>query len=140
MQFKFSFEIVKEDKIPLIDVTLTNKDNGRKVSYRALLDSGAFANVFHSDIAKVLGIDLTTIREQELFKGVEKTKRQMKGKPYIIEIMIIQKGYSHKFDSYVIFTDDINEDGFPLLGRQCFFDRFKEIAFNYTNNKVYLKA
>ena len=62
------------------------------MSYRALLDSGAFANVFHSDIAKVLGIDLTTIREQELFKGVEKTKRQMKGKPYIIEIMIIQKG------------------------------------------------
>src|SRR6266481_4083789 len=103
MHFKFPFKVVKSDKIPLIDIQLTNKENHKSISYRAMLDSGAFANVFHSEIAEVLGIDLSKIKETLLFGGVEKSERKMKGKAYIVELMVTEKGKSHKFDSYVIF-------------------------------------
>lgn len=138
MQFKYSFEVVDNDRIPFIDVVITNPDNKKTTSYRALLDSGAYANVFHSDIAKVLGIDLNRIKEQEVFHGVEQREREMKGKPYLVELMVYQKGKSHKFDALVIFSDEISDSGYGLLGRQFFFDQFSEVHFNYTNNKFYL--
>ena len=67
MQLKYPFQSVGRDRIPILDIRITNKDNTKSVNYRAMLDSGAFANVFHSDIAAVLGIDLTKIKETQLF-------------------------------------------------------------------------
>ncbi len=61
MQLKFPFEVVGNDKIPLIDIRITNKENKKATNYRAMLDSGAYANVFHSDIAEVLSINLASI-------------------------------------------------------------------------------
>ena len=52
--------------------------------------------------------------------------------------MVMKKGKSYKFDSYVIFSDEVSDTGFALLGRQGFFDQFKEICFNYKQNKFYL--
>lgn len=137
MKFKFPFQVVSGDKIPILDVRLTNKDNGMSTSYRAMLDSGSFANVFHSEIAKVLGIDLSTMKDKVIFEGVKKSKK-MRGKPYIVELMVMQKGKSYKFDSYVIFSEEISDTGIPLLGRQGFFDQFDEICFNYKAGKFYL--
>ncbi len=137
MQFKYPFHSISHDKIPILDIRITNKDNGRAVNYRAMLDSGAFANVFHSDVADVLGIDLTKIKEI-YFGGVKKSK-QMKGKQYILEIMVLNKGQNYKFDAVVVFSDEISDTGLPLLGRQGFFDRFDEVCFNYKNNKFYLQ-
>lgn len=139
MQFKYSFQAINNDRIPILDIRITNKENKKSISYRAMLDSGAFANVFHSDIAQVLGIDLGKIKETQLFGGVKDSKRQMKGKPYIVEILIAQRGKSHKFDSCVIFSDEVSDTGFALLGRQGFFDQFDEICFNYKSNKFYLQ-
>ena len=139
MQLKFPFEVVGNDKIPLIDIRITNKENKKAINYRAMLDSGAYANVFHSDIAEVLGINLASIKETQLFGGVKDSKRQMKGKLYIVELMIMQKGQSVKFDSYVVFSNEVSNTGFALLGRQGFFDRFDEVCFNYKNNKFYLQ-
>ena len=140
MQFKFPFEVVKNDKIPFLDIRITNKDNGKSVNYRAMLDSGAYANVFHSDIAQVLDIDLSKIKQTQLFTGVKESKKQMLGKAYIVELMIMQKGKSHKFDSYIIFSEEISNTGWGLLGRQGFFDQFDEVSFNYKNNKFYLQT
>jgi len=139
MQLKYPFQVIGNDRLPMLDVRITNKENKRSTNYRAMLDSGAFANVFHSDIAQVLGIDLSKIKETLLFGGVKDSKRQMKGKPYIVEIMVVQKGKSHKFDSCVIFSDEVSDTGFALLGRQGFFDQFDEVCFNYKNNKFYLQ-
>ena len=63
----------------------------------------------------------------------------MKGKPYIVELMVMQKGKCYKFDSCVIFGDEVSETGFALLGRQGFFDQFDEICFSYKNGKFYLQ-
>ena len=135
MKFKYPFKVVSGDMIPLLDVKITNRESGVLINYRAMLDSGAFANVFHSEIAQVLGIDLSKVKEVS-FGGVKKSKL-MRGKPYIVELMIMQKGKSYKFDSYVIFSDEISNTGIPLLGRQGFFDQFDEICFNYKANKFY---
>ena len=122
----------------MMDIRVTNKDTGKSTSYRAMLDSGAFANVFHSDVADLLEIDLSKIKEVQAFGGVRDSKQLMKGKPCIVELMIMKKGKSYKFDSYVIFSDEVSDTGFALLGRQGFFDQFKEICFNYKQNKFYL--
>lgn len=139
MQFKYPFHIVGRDKIPALDIRITNKDNNISTNYRAVLDSGAFANVFHSDIAAVLGINLSKIKETQYFSGVRKSKRLIKGKPYIVQLMVVQKGRSHMFDSFVIFSDEVSDTGFALLGRQGFFDQFDEICFNHKNDKFYLQ-
>ena len=68
-----------------MDIRVTNKDTGKSTSYRAMLDSGAFANVFHSDVADLLEIDLSKIKEVQAFGGVRDSKRLMKGKPCIVE-------------------------------------------------------
>ena len=140
MQFKYPFQVVINDKLPMMDIRITNKENGNSISYRAMLDSGAFANVFHSDIAELLEIDLSKIKEMRSFGGVKESKRLMKGKFCVVELMVIQKGKSHKFDSYVIFSDEVSDTGFALLGRQGFFDQFEEICFSYKNSKFYLKV
>lgn len=139
MQFKYSFQDIRNDKIPFLDIRITNKENKKAINYRAMLDSGSFANVFHSDIAEVLGIDLSRIKETLFFGGVKASKRLIKGKPFIVELMLVEKGKSYKFDSYVIFSDEISETGFALLGRQGFFDQFDEVCFNYKNNKFYIQ-
>ena len=140
MQFKYPLTVIRGDKIPLLEIRITNKQNGKSANYRAMLDSGAFANVFHSDIAEILGIDLSKIKETVLFTGVKGAKTQMKGKPYIVEIMVIQRGKSHKFDSYVVFSDEISATGYALLGRQGFFEQFNEVCFKYKINKFYLNV
>lgn len=137
MQFKYSFKEFRRDKVPMLEVRITNKDNGIATNYLAMLDSGSFANIFHSEVAEVLDIDLSRIKEIQ-FGGVKKAK-QMRGKPYVVELMVIEKGKSYKFDSYVIFSDEISNTGHPLLGRIGFFDQFDEVCFNYKNNKFYLQ-
>lgn len=139
MQFKFPFVIHGSDKIPMLEVRLTNKENDKATNYVCMLDSGAFMNVFHSDIAEILDIDLSKIKETILFGGVKDSKKQMKGKPYIIKMTVMQKGKNYSFDSYIVFSDEITDTGYPLLGRIGFFDRFDEVCFNYKNDKFYLQ-
>ena len=137
MTLKYSFQEIRGDKIPFVDVILVDKQTGGKTSYRAMIDSGAFMNIFHTDIAQVLGIDLSRIREIG-FGGVKESKR-MHGKPYIVQIMIMNKGESITFDAYILFSDEISNDGYGLLGRRGFFDQIDEVIFNYKAGKFYLK-
>ena len=138
MRLKYKTTNVGSDKIPLLDVTITNPENDRKISYTALLDSGAFMNVFHSDIAEILAIDLTKIKKEIGFGGVGTTPSSFKGKPYIVNLMVAQKGKSRSFDSYVLFSDNINPDGQPLLGRQGFLDQFSKVEMSLKTNSFYL--
>lgn len=138
MRFKFKTTNLGSDKIPLLEVIITNPVNSRKVSYHALLDSGAFMNVFHSDIAQILGIDLTKIKKEIEFGGVGTSLSALKGKPYIVNLMLAQKGKRHRFDSYVLFSDNINPNGDPILGRQGFIDQFSKVEISFKSNSFYL--
>jgi len=137
-KFKFETTNYGNDKLPILDVIITNPDNGKKVIYPALLDSGSFMNVFHSDIAKLLDIDLSLIKKELDFGGVGTKGSKLKGKAYIVNIMVAQKGKKHSFDSYVLFTDELNPDGNPLLGRQGFFDEFLNVELSLASERFYL--
>lgn len=91
MRFKYKTTNIGSDKIPLLDVIITNPENNRKVTYPALLDSGAFMNVFHSDIAQILGVDLSKIKREVEFGGIGTTTSTIKGKPYVVNLMVAQK-------------------------------------------------
>lgn len=138
MKFKYKTSNVGNDKIPLLDVIITNPDNGNKVTYPALLDSGAFMNVFHTEIAHVLDIDLSKIKKNVSFGGVGTAEGRLSGKPYLVNLMVAQKGKNHSFDSLVLFSDNINPDGDPLLGRQGFIDQFSKVEFVLGNDVFYL--
>ena len=138
MRFKYKTTNVGSDKIPLLEIIITNPENDKKVSYTALLDSGAFMNVFHSDVAEILGIDLSKIKREISFGGVGATQSSFKGKPYIVNLMVAQKGKSPRFDSYVLFSDDINPNGDSLLGRLGFIDQFSKVELSLKNNSFYL--
>lgn len=69
-----------------------------------------------------------------------KAKRELRGKAAIVEIMLAQKGKSYKFDTPVVFSEDIDKNGYPLLGMRGFFDNFKIISFSEDRNKVILEA
>lgn len=110
------------------------------MKYTALVDSGAVFCVFHAEIADLLGIDLKSIKDQIAFKGVGNEKQEFTGKVVIINIMLSQKGQSHQFDAPVVFSDEINKDGHPLLGIRGFFDKFKDITFSEVRDKIILAA
>lgn len=138
MKFKYNTTNVFNDKLPILDVIIANPQNNKKVVYPALLDTGAFMNVFHSDIAKVLDIDLNKIKKEQKFGGVGTSGNSLEGKLYIVNLMVAQKGRNHNFDAYVLFSDNINPDGEPLLGRQGFIDQFRNVEFCLGENKFYL--
>lgn len=137
MQFKYNFVSINEDRIPVVDVRLENPKTGVAFDYPAMLDSGAFANVFHADIADLLGIDLSKLKEIK-FGGV-KDSTAMKGKMAVVKLKIIQKGRMHSFDAYVIFSKEVSNTGQGLLGRQGFFDHFDDIVFNFKKNEFFLR-
>ena len=137
MRFKYPFLPDNPYFRPLIKIGFT-KDKKPLFEYPALLDSGAEFCVLHSSIARLLGIDLSRIKKTISFIGVGKAKRSLKGKWAIVDIIVIQKGKSNPFSSYVVFSEDIPEDGYPLVGIRGFFDKFKEITFSYNDKEIYL--
>lgn len=138
MKFKYNVTTIRGDKIPIIDILITNSQNNVKVTYPCLVDSGAFMSVFHSEVAEALGIDLESIKEICPFGGVGKAKRTLIGKPYCVKLMVVSKGNNKEFDSMVLFSEDIDPNGYPILGRLGFFDRFDEISFDIAKGKFYL--
>lgn len=140
MQFKYDYTIKKGLTLPLINVQVRDKGEDKVTGYVALVDSGAVFSVFHADIAEVLGIDLSSINEQVVFSGIGRAKRTLSGKLYVVEIMLAQKGKSHRFDCPVVFSEDVHKDGHPLLGMGGFFDKFSKISFDNNRKKVILEV
>lgn len=139
-RFKFKLTTSKGFTFPIIPIIVKNRDDATKMTgYLALVDSGAVFCVFHTAIAETLGIDLSIIKEQVVFKGVGKGA-EFKGKAYVVKIMVSQKGQSHEFEAPVVFSDDINKDGNPLLGIGGFFNNFSQIIFDNSDKSIILEA
>lgn len=115
---------------PIIPVTL--KCNKIEFNYLALIDSGADFNIFHADIAKILKIDLSRLKNPVNFSGING-----KGIGYFTTIDI---GVGNNFiNTPVIFSNDISENGYGILGQQGFFNKYK-IEFDYLNRKINLTS
>src|SRR3989338_5442240 len=115
---------------PILPVTL--KHNKKELKYIALLDSGADFNIFHSDIAMVLDIDLTKLSKSS-FSGINKGVRAT------MQMTIIEIGIdNYTFNAPVYFSSDISPDGYGIVGQLGFFNKFK-ITFNFDKRKIELK-
>ncbi len=114
---------------PLVKVTLRYKK--AEVNYLALLDSGADYNIFHSDIAKILKIELEKIKHTTTYTGIQKSTTKSTAYPVKMEIGINDKSVS----TLVSFSDDISTDGYGILGQQGFFSHFS-IKFDYATKRI----
>jgi predicted aspartyl protease len=110
---------------PLVDVKLIYNGQAQKV--RAMIDSGADVCLFHSDIGKILGIDVYTGRK-ESFSGVSG---------------VLFDVYFHKIHKETIRINTIElEAGFTdapvagsgLLGQVGFFDNYQIRFERYKNS------
>ncbi len=113
---------------PIIPITLRYEKI--EFTYLALLDSGADFNIFHGDITKILKIDLSKLKTSMKFSGI-KQGAEGKGSFFSIDI-----GINNEFkNTTVIFSSDISENGYGILGQQGFFNNYK-ICFDYSSRKI----
>ncbi len=129
MSKKYSFPYLKTPRFkningdwrkkPLMPITIRHK--GITVSYLVLVDSGADFNVFHGDIASLLGIDLKTLKNKIPFGGIKKDNSPCMGHIASVELGI---GKDFFDNALVIFSNDISSDGYGILGQFGFFNYF----------------
>lgn len=115
---------------PIIPVTL--KFNKIEFNYLALIDSGADFNIFHADIAKILKIDFSKLKNPVNFSGING-----KGIGYFTAVDI---GIENSFiNTPVVFSNDISDNGYGILGQQGFFNNYN-IEFDYRGRKINLTS
>lgn len=131
IKYSFKYQKAERYKRPLIPIAL--RFQNKKINTLALIDSGADFNVFHSDLAELLEINLENLKEIE-FGGIKKDKEQCKGKLAMIKIGIKDEF----FDAPVIFSNDISDNGYGILGQNGFFDHFR-VTLDYKTDNIYLK-
>jgi hypothetical protein len=112
---------------PIIPVILIYKKG--MVGYEALIDSGADFNVFHSEIAQILDIDYKRGKKRQIF-GLG--NQEING--YECDVEIKLQGFP-KFESSVVFSNQIPPHSFGVLGNKGFFGHF-EIKFDYALRSI----
>ena len=118
---KFPYLKFEEFWKPVIPVTFVSGD--KKLTYRALIDSGSDINIVHAAVGEYLGIDIK--------KGIKHPISGISGNAtgYIHKISIEIGGWI--FDDIPIsFSEDIAPYGFGVFGQIGFFDKFI-IKFDY---------
>jgi hypothetical protein len=114
---------------PIIPITLRNPRDRHApaIGYLGLVDSGSDRCIFSSQIAQLLGIDITATEEVVYIGGVVAGERR----PIYLHVIEIEVG---EFDgpiysTLVGFMPDFSQSGQALLGRRGFFDQFTFIKF-----------
>lgn len=129
---KYTLKYVQADLWyrPIIKVKL--KFNKVEFNYLALIDSGADFNIFHADIAKILKIDLSKLKNPVNFSGI-------KGGG-IGHFTSIDAGVENNFiNTPVVFSEDISDNGYGILGQQGFFNNYR-IDFDYNSREIKLTS
>lgn len=116
---------------PIMPVILIK--NKSFVGYEALLDTGADYNVFHSEIAQILGIKLTTGKSRKIY-GLG--GQHIKG--YIHKVELKLQGFP-VFVAPVIFSSQIPKHAIGVFGNTGFFDHFKSM-FNYKEKTIEINS
>ncbi|KKP67536.1 MAG: hypothetical protein UR68_C0001G0077 [Candidatus Roizmanbacteria bacterium GW2011_GWA2_35_19] len=131
IKHRFKYQKYGQFYRPVIPVTLRN---GSKVfRYLALIDSGADQNIFHSNLTEILKLDITKLKPYS-FTGI---KRESSSKGYL---GIVELGIGNEFfDAPVIFSDDISDNGYGIVGQFGFFSHFK-VKIDYQGKDIELKS
>lgn len=111
---------------PMISVILSGP--AKSVIVDALIDSGADKSLFHIDLAKEIGLDLSE-GKREIFSGAE--GGQIDSFVHKIQIQVI--GLEERIEIPAGFTDCPGV--FAILGQEGFFDAF-QIKFEKANSIV----
>ena len=115
---------------PIIPIILI-KDK-KFVGYEALIDSGADYNIFHGDLADILGIKLTKGKSRKVY-GL--SGKPIKGYIHVVEIKPVGM---RAFKASIIFSNQIPKYSLGVLGNEGFFNKFK-VQFDYKNRQIEVK-
>lgn len=115
-------------KMPLLQVQL--KRGKKTIDLDCLVDSGAGDCLFNSDIAEVLGIDLTKAQPRK-YEGIGGIV--IPG--HICSVMLKVKGFA---EWTTIEAGFIAENEMPLLGQSGFFENY-EVTFRSYRNQFEVK-
>ena len=104
---------------PVAPIALMGVD--RWVPFDAFVDPGADYSVFHSDVAVLMGLRLTSGKKKIVTVG--------DGDDMIVYLQTITVRFAgFVFKAPIAFSSAL-EAGFNLLGREVFFDKF-QVCFN----------
>jgi len=101
--------------------------------YFALIDSGADVNLFHAELAPLLGLDLTAGERREVGGVVEAERRTY----YVHKISLHVGGWKHD-NVGVGFMPDLSKSGHGLLGQHGFFNLYT-VKFDLLKGEIELK-
>jgi hypothetical protein len=118
---------------PLLPVTLVNPQNGQKVSYIALVDSGADFCLFHGQIGEAISLDVSSGKTHH-FGGVARSGIVA----FVHEVDLYVEGL-HGVRTRVAFSYEVGDPYKGFLGQRGFFSFFK-ITFHHKQNSFSLRA
>ena len=101
------------------------------VEYHVLVDSGADFNLFHTDVARIFGIDLEHA-DTERISGIG---GDVTAYPYLFEMSIDRHTY---FRAPVLLSPDLSMS-YGIVGQVGFFDKFS-VEFTYETKNIALTA
>jgi hypothetical protein len=114
---------------PVIPITLRNPREplAPAIGYHGLVDSGSDRCIFSSQVAELLGIDLTATERVVNIAGVVAGERR----PIYLHPIEIEVGEAGgpTYSTLVGFMPDFSQSGQALLGRRGFFDQFSFVKF-----------
>src|SRR4051812_5350719 len=116
---------------PIIRIAVEHK--GKEIPYFGLLDSGADINLFHAEIAELLGLDLKAGVKQFAGGIVDGERREY----YVHTITLKVGGWTHP-NVRVGFMPSLSKNGHGLLGQYGFFDLFS-VKFDLPRGEIELK-
>lgn len=116
---------------PIIPIEIITKHTA--LTYEVLVDSGSDANIFSSELAHLLGIDLTKGDKGEV-AGITG-----KSKPFYFHEIDIKVGGNLFRNIRVGFLKDIGEYGYGIVGQKGFFDIFV-VKFDLVKEEIELKV
>lgn len=120
---------------PIIRVAIKNpKDTGKYLECHAIIDSGADMNLFSSDIAEAIGLELESGKKGTV-SGITAGESQA---TYTLPVILSVGGWEYRVD--MSFMKTLSRNGYGLLGQKGFFDLFRSVTFDYSKQEVIIKA
>jgi len=119
MAFKYSYDLQSKSYLPLVEVLIYGpKEN---LNVKVLVDSGATFTILPNEIARRTGYKLSAGKIKTVMFGSgpqQSTELQVS--------MLVDSQFLKNVD--VLFVESL-PFGYGLLGRNCVFSKFNEIAF-----------
>jgi hypothetical protein len=130
MKFPYT-KLPNRVKRPIIRIAVEHK--GKEIPYFGLIDSGADINLFHGELAELLGLKLEAGEKHFVGGVVEGERREY----YVHKISLKIGGWTHD-NVKVGFMPSLSKNGHGLLGQYGFFDLYS-VKFDLPKGEIELK-